>query len=300
VKLMNEETQIDIKGLNLWYGENQALHDVSMPVYKNKITALIGPSGCGKSTLLRTINRMNDIIDSCRIQGEICYNGNDIYAPACNVMSVRKRIGMIFQKPNPFPMSIYDNITYGPKIHGTRKKEDLDCIVEDCLRQAVLWDEVKDRLEDSAMGLSAGCLTLAFLILPVLIRTTEEAVKTVPHELKEASLALGASKWETVVKVILPTAFPGIITGSILAIGRAAGETAPIMFTAVVAYQTRMGSSILDPVMALPYHLYYLATNVPNAQDQQYGTAVVLLLIVMSIFLAASILRQHYSKKFKW
>jgi phosphate transport system permease protein len=149
-------------------------------------------------------------------------------------------------------------------------------------------------------SLLAGCLTLAFLILPVLIRTTEEAVKTVPHELKEASLALGASKWETVVKVILPTAFPGIITGSILAIGRAAGETAPIMFTAVVAYQTRMGSSILDPVMALPYHLYYLATNVPNAQDQQYGTAVVLLLIVMSIFLVASILRQHYSKKFKW
>ena len=149
-------------------------------------------------------------------------------------------------------------------------------------------------------SLIAGCLTLAFLILPVIIRTTEEAVKTVPQELKEASLALGASKWETVAKVVLPTAFPGIITGSILAIGRAAGETAPIMFTAVVAYQTRMGSSLLDPVMALPYHLYYLATNVPNAQDQQYGTAVVLLLMVMSIFLAASLLRQYYSKKFKW
>jgi len=178
VKLMNEETQIDIKGLNLWYGENQALHDVSMPVYKNKITALIGPSGCGKSTLLRTINRMNDIIDSCRIQGEICYNGNDIYAPACNVMSVRKRIGMIFQKPNPFPMSIYDNITYGPKIHGTRKKEDLDCIVEDCLRQAVLWDEVKDRLEDSAMGLSGGqqqrlCIARTLSVSPDVILMDE-------------------------------------------------------------------------------------------------------------------------------
>ncbi|MDD3398407.1 MAG: phosphate ABC transporter ATP-binding protein PstB [Candidatus Methanomethylophilaceae archaeon] len=175
---MSNDTLIDIKGLNLWYGQSQALYDVSMPVHKNKITALIGPSGCGKSTLLRTINRMNDIIDSCRIEGDINYNGNNIYAPACNVMSVRKRIGMIFQKPNPFPMSIYDNITYGPKIHGVRKKEELDRIVEDCLKQAVLWEEVKDRLEDSAMGLSGGqqqrlCIARALSVSPEVILMDE-------------------------------------------------------------------------------------------------------------------------------
>lgn len=175
---MNLDTVIDIKNLNLWYGDNQALYDVNMPVYKNKITALIGPSGCGKSTLLRSINRMNDIIDICRIKGEINYHGNNVYASSCNVMSVRKRIGMIFQKPNPFPMSIYDNITYGPKIHGVKDKNELDLIVEDCLKQAVLWDEVKDRLEESAMGLSGGqqqrlCIARTLSVSPEVILMDE-------------------------------------------------------------------------------------------------------------------------------
>ncbi len=149
-------------------------------------------------------------------------------------------------------------------------------------------------------SLLAGWLTLAFLILPVIVRTTEEAVKRVPNELKEASLALGATKWETITKVVLPAAFPGVITGTILSIGRAAGETAPIMFTAVVAFQTRLGNGIMDPVMALPYHLYYLASEVPDAYDYQYGTALVLLILVLSIYSAATFLRYHYSKKISW
>jgi len=153
---------------------------------------------------------------------------------------------------------------------------------------------------DFGFSLLAGWLTLAFLVMPVIIRTTEEAVKRVPSELKEASLALGASKWETITKVVLPAAFPGVITGSIISIGRAAGETAPIMFTAVVAYQTRMGGGITDPVMALPYHLYYLATNIPDAYDQQYGTALVLLLLVLAIYASATVLRHHYNKKLNW
>jgi len=153
---------------------------------------------------------------------------------------------------------------------------------------------------DMGHSLLAGWLTLSFLVLPTIIRTTEEAIKMVPNDLKEASLALGASKWETVTKVVLPAAFPGILTGTILSIGRAAGETAPIMFTAVVAYQTRISGSITDPVMALPYHLYYLASEVPNAYDNQYGTALVLLLIVVGIYSMASVLRYHYRKKAKW
>lgn len=154
---------------------------------------------------------------------------------------------------------------------------------------------------DFGVSLLAGWLTLACLILPVIVRTTEEAVKRVPQDLKEASLALGATKWETITKVVLPAAFPGVITGTILSIGRAAGETAPIMFTAVVAYQTRLGDfSVMDPVMALPYHLYFLASEVPDAYDNQYGTALVLLIIVLSIYSAATFLRYHYSKKINW
>ncbi|MCL2786406.1 MAG: ATP-binding cassette domain-containing protein, partial [Methanomassiliicoccaceae archaeon] len=123
-------TIIDVRGLNLWYGSNQALVDVTMPVRKNKITALIGPSGCGKSTLIRCMNRMNDLVDGCKVDGNIDFHGDNIYDPDADVIGLRKRIGMIFQKPNPFPMTIRDNITYGPKIHGITKKEELDEIVE--------------------------------------------------------------------------------------------------------------------------------------------------------------------------
>ncbi|MFA6711071.1 MAG: ATP-binding cassette domain-containing protein, partial [Candidatus Methanomethylophilaceae archaeon] len=150
------EIILDIKDVNLWYGEKQALFDVSMPVESNRITALIGPSGCGKSTLLRSMNRMNDLVSGCRIEGKMEFRGNDIYDPSNDVNSIRKKIGMIFQRPNPFPMSIRDNITYGPKIHGITDKKELNEIVERTLQQAALWDEVGDRLDKSALALSGG------------------------------------------------------------------------------------------------------------------------------------------------
>jgi phosphate transport system ATP-binding protein len=148
--------KINVDKLNLFYGNHQALHDIRMAIPGNTITALIGPSGCGKSTFLRTLNRMNDLIDGVRIEGSVAVDGHNIYGPDTDVVSLRKRVGMVFQRPNPFPMSIYDNIAYGPRIHGTGKKAALDAIVERSLQQAALWDEVKDRLHKSALGLSGG------------------------------------------------------------------------------------------------------------------------------------------------
>lgn len=144
------------KNLNLYYGNTQALKNVNINIEKNSVTALIGPSGCGKSTFLRTINRMNDLIDSVKIDGEVLYENKNIYNPDYDVIDLRKKVGMVFQKPNPFPMSIYDNIAYGPKIHGLTNKKELDEIVENSLKGAVLWEEVKDRLKKSALGLSGG------------------------------------------------------------------------------------------------------------------------------------------------
>lgn len=146
---------ISTENLNLWYGNSKALSDINLNIDKNTVTALIGPSGCGKSTFLRTLNRMNDLIDSVRIEGKVIFEGENIY-DGYNVIQLRKRIGMVFQKPNPFPMSIYDNVAYGPRIHGIKSKAQLDEIVEKSLQGAVLWDEVKDRLKKSALGLSGG------------------------------------------------------------------------------------------------------------------------------------------------
>jgi phosphate transport system ATP-binding protein len=146
---------ISTENLNLWYGNSKALSDINLNIDQNTVTALIGPSGCGKSTFLRTLNRMNDLIDSVRIEGKVIFEGENIY-DGYNVIQLRKRIGMVFQKPNPFPMSIYDNVAYGPRIHGIKSKAQLDEIVEKSLQGAVLWDEVKDRLKKSALGLSGG------------------------------------------------------------------------------------------------------------------------------------------------
>ena len=148
--------KMSAKNLNLWYGEFHALKSVSLDMEKNSVTALIGPSGCGKSTFLKTLNRMNDLIEGVRIEGDVRLDGEDIFRKNCDLASLRKRVGMVFQKPNPFPMSIYDNIAYGPRIHGIRRKKQLDEIVEKALRGAALWDEVHDRLRRSAMGLSGG------------------------------------------------------------------------------------------------------------------------------------------------
>ncbi len=149
-------TKIEVNHLNLYYGDFQALTDVNIPVLKNKVTALIGPSGCGKSTFIRTLNRMNDLIDNVRIEGEILLDGVDIYSDKSDLMQLRKNVGMVFQKPNPFPKTVYENVAYGPKIHGIKEKHKLDEIVEKSLRGAALWEEVKNRLDKPALGLSGG------------------------------------------------------------------------------------------------------------------------------------------------
>ena len=145
-----------VKDLCLWYGKSQALKNIHMEIPEKSITALIGPSGCGKSTFLKTLNRMNDLIPDVKITGEVMYNGENIYDGSVDVNELRKNIGMVFQKPNPFPMSIYDNIAYGPRTHGIRSKAKLDDIVERSLRNAAIWEEVKDRLRKNALGLSGG------------------------------------------------------------------------------------------------------------------------------------------------
>ena len=168
---------IETRNLNLYYGEKQALKNINMSINKNEVTALIGPSGCGKSTFLRTINRMNDLIDIVKIDGEVLYEGKDIYKDYDEI-HLRKRIGMVFQRPNPFPMSIYNNIAYGPKIHGITNKKQLDEIVEKSLRGAALWDETKDRLKDSALGMSGGqqqrlCIARTLAVSPEVILMDE-------------------------------------------------------------------------------------------------------------------------------
>ena len=157
---------ITVEGLDLWYGSTQALHHVSMDIPEKSITALIGPSGCGKSTFLKTLDRMNDLVPGVRIEGTVRYDGKDIFAADVDVNELRRQVGMVFQKPNPFPMSIYDNVAYGPRTHGVRNRAKLDEIVEQSLRSAAIWDEVKDRLKKNALGLSGGqqqrlCIALA-------------------------------------------------------------------------------------------------------------------------------------------
>lgn len=160
-----------IENMNLWYGESHALKDINLDIEEKSITALIGPSGCGKSTFIKSLNRMNDLIPNVKIEGNIKYKGHDIYSPDVDVNELRREIGMVFQKPNPFPMSIYDNVTYGPRTHGIRSKAMLDEIVEKSLQNAAIWDEVKDRLKKSALGLSGGqqqrlCIARALAVEP--------------------------------------------------------------------------------------------------------------------------------------
>ena len=169
---------ITAKDLCLWYGTTQALKNINIEIPERSITALIGPSGCGKSTFLKTLNRMNDLIPTVRIEGTVTYGGQDIFAPSVDVNDLRKEIGMVFQKPNPFPMSIYDNIAYGPRTHGIKNKIQLDDIVEEALRGAAIWDEVKDRLKKSALGLSGGqqqrlCIARALAVKPKVLLMDE-------------------------------------------------------------------------------------------------------------------------------
>lgn len=176
--MAEKEKTFEIRDMNLYYGTFQALKNINIDLYKNDITALIGPSGCGKSTFLRSLNRMNDLVAGCRIEGEILFDGEDIYGKEYDLIDLRKKVGMVFQKPNPFPKSIYENITYGPRLHGQRKKGALDEIVERTLTEVGLWEEIKDRLHKSALGLSGGqqqrlCIARCLAVEPEVILMDE-------------------------------------------------------------------------------------------------------------------------------
>ena len=200
-------TIIQAKNLNLYYGENHALKDICLDLPEREITALIGPSGCGKSTFLRTINRMNDLIAGVRIEGQLLYRGEDVYAPGQSVTDLRRRVGMVFQKANPFPMSIYDNIAYGPRTHGIRSRAKLDEIVESSLRGAALWDEVSDRLKKSALGLSGGqqqrlCIARALAVKPDVLLMDEATSALDPISTsKIEELAVDLKKDYTIIMV---------------------------------------------------------------------------------------------------
>ena len=201
------EPILEAKQLNLWYGPNHALHDVSIAISAHEITAFIGPSGCGKSTFLRTLNRMNDLIPAVKITGEVDFHGQNLYDSKVDPTWLRKRIGMVFQKANPFPMSIYDNVAYGPRTHGIRNKAKLDEIVENSLRSAAIWDEVKDRLKKSALGLSGGqqqrlCIARALAVEPEVLLMDESTSALDPISTsKIEDLAVELKSQYTVVMV---------------------------------------------------------------------------------------------------
>ncbi|MCY6484019.1 phosphate ABC transporter ATP-binding protein PstB [Clostridium aestuarii] len=223
---------IEVKDLNLFYGNKQALYDIDLDIPKNAVTALIGPSGCGKSTFLRCLNRMNDLIDDVKIDGIVIYEGGNIYSSNYDVIELRKKVGMVFQKPNPFPMSIYDNVAYGPKTHGIKNKVKLDEIVEKSLKGAVLWDEVKDRLKKNAMGLSGGqqqrlCIARTLAVEPEVILMDEPTSALDPiSTLKVEELMDVLKKQYTVV----------IVTHNMQQAGRISDNTAFFYNGIVVEY----------------------------------------------------------------
>ena len=205
--MSENNTKIQVRDLNLWYGENHALKHVNMDIKEKSITAFIGPSGCGKSTFLKTLNRMNDLVDGVKITGEILVDGENIYGKDVDTTALRKKVGMVFQQPNPFPMSIYDNIAYGPRVHGIKDKATLDRIVEESLRGAAIFDEVKDRLKKSALGLSGGqqqriCIARALAVEPEILLMDEPTSALDPiSTLKIEELMEDLKKKYTVVVV---------------------------------------------------------------------------------------------------
>ncbi len=199
--------QIESRDLNLWYGDAQALKSVSMDMPGNKVTAVIGPSGCGKSTFIRCINRMNDLIKDCRITGELLFGGRNIYDRDADVVAIRKSIGMVFQKPNPFPMSIYDNIAYGPRVHGIRDKHKLDEVVETSLVAAALWDEVGDKLDISALDLSGGqqqrlCIARTLAVKPEVILFDEPCSALDPISTAKIEDLIGELKRDYTIVIV--------------------------------------------------------------------------------------------------
>lgn len=219
--------------LNLYYGEKQALKDINIDIPHNEITALIGPSGCGKSTFLRTLNRMNDLIEGVKIEGEILFEGKDAYR-AYDVAQLRKRVGMVFQKPNPFPMSIYDNIAYGPRTHGIKKRAELDEIVERSLKGAALWDEVHDRLKTSAMGLSGGqqqrlCIARLLAVEPEVLLMDEPTSALDPISTSRIEDLMGELKEKYTIV---------IVTHNMQQAGRISDKTAFFLHGEIVEYDT--------------------------------------------------------------
>ena len=207
MSIMENKVKISTQNLNLYYGENHALKNINLDLYENKITAFIGPSGCGKSTYLKTLNRMNDLVENVKIEGKVLIDGEDIYSPKADTTLLRKKVGMVFQQANPFPMSIYDNIAYGPRIHGIKDKATLDQIVEESLRGAAIFDEVKDRLKKSALGLSGGqqqrlCIARALAVQPDVLLMDEPTSALDPiSTLKIEELMVELKKKYTVVVV---------------------------------------------------------------------------------------------------
>ncbi len=217
--------------LNLWYNTHQALKNINMDIPEKRITALIGPSGCGKSTFLKTLNRMNDLVEGCRIRGEVTLDGTDIYSDM-NVNVLRKRVGMVFQKPNPFPMSIYDNIAYGPRIHGIRSRVKLDEIVERSLKQAAIWDECKDRLKKSALGMSGGqqqrlCIARALAVEPEILLMDEPTSALDP---------ISTSKIEDLATELREKYTIVIVTHNMQQAARIADKTAFFLLGEIVEY----------------------------------------------------------------
>ncbi|WP_394855021.1 phosphate ABC transporter ATP-binding protein PstB [Clostridium lamae] len=226
-----EIKKIQVRNLNLYYGDNKALKNINIDLEENKVTAFIGPSGCGKSTFLRTINRMNDLIDNVKIEGEILVDGEDIYKSK-DVIALRTKVGMVFQKPNPFPMSIYDNIAYGPRLHGIKDKKSLDEIVERSLKGAALWDEVKDRLKKSALGLSGGqqqrlCIARTIAVSPEIILMDEPTSALDP---------ISTNKMEELMEELKKKYTVIIVTHNMQQAGRIADKTAFFLSGEIIEY----------------------------------------------------------------
>ncbi len=226
------ETVFQIKNLNLYYGDKQALKNVNVAIKKNQITAFIGPSGCGKSTFLRCLNRMNDVIENCQIEGEICLEEVNIYSSKMNVVDLRTKVGMVFQKPNPFPMSIFDNIAYGPRCQGIKDRNVLSEIVEQALKKAALWDEVKERLQDSANGLSGGqqqrlCIARAIAMEPEVILMDEPTSALDP---------IATSKIEELIEELKNDYTIVIVTHSMQQASRISDETAFFLLGEVIEF----------------------------------------------------------------
>ncbi len=223
--------KIQVKNLDLYYGSHQALKKINMEIAKNEVTAFIGPSGCGKSTFLRTLNRMNDLIDSVKIEGEVLIDGEDIYKNS-DVIGLRTKVGMVFQKPNPFPMSIYDNVAYGPRVHGIKDKKKLDEIVEKSLKDAAIWDEVKDRLKSSALGLSGGqqqrlCIARTLAVSPEIILMDEPTSALDP---------ISTSKVEELMDELKKNYTVVIVTHNMQQAGRIADKTAFFLSGEVIEF----------------------------------------------------------------